>query len=114
MTRSKIQKLKFFIFLLIFLLAQTAVCHGSFREKRNVPSTDERHGDKDGQRNAAGSAADARKPALEANKTHDGITSKPLPPDVTVANKTDAHTADTSNEVSWCLRHVETEWPSFL
>lgn len=29
MTRSKIQKMKFFVFLLIFLLAQTAICDGS-------------------------------------------------------------------------------------
>lgn len=110
MTRSKIQKLKFFIFLLIFLLAQTAVCDGNFREKRDTPLADvdrkaavavdenaaakERPGDKDGQRNAAGLAADARKPALDGNKTHDDITK----PDVAVANKT-AHTVDTSNEV---------------
>lgn len=36
MTRSKIQKMKFFIFLMIFLLAQTAVCDGSFRERRET------------------------------------------------------------------------------
>lgn len=112
MTRSKIQKLKFFIFLLIFLLAQAAVSNGSFREKRDAPlsdvgeksvavananaETNERLGDKDGQRNAPG---DARRPASDGNRTHDGITSKPLPPDVAVANKT-AHTVDMSNESS--------------
>ncbi|XP_012524820.1 uncharacterized protein LOC105830186 [Monomorium pharaonis] len=118
MTRSKIQKLKFFIFLLIFLLAQTAVCDGSYREKRDAPTdgkkdaaavvatderknaggtANERHGDKDGQRSAAGSqgAADARKLSAESgNRTHD-VTSKP---DV-AANKT-AHTVDTSSESS--------------
>lgn len=127
MTRSKIQKLKFFIFLLIFLLAQTAICDGSFREKRDVPSTDvngkaapvadaknggtrnERLDDKDGQRNAAGSqSVDAKRPAADSNRTHDGITSKPLPPDIAVANKT-AHTVDTSNEV----RIFEAAQPSF-
>ncbi|XP_011699921.1 PREDICTED: membrane protein FAM174-like [Wasmannia auropunctata] len=116
MTRSKIQKLKFFVFLLIFLLAQTAVCDGIVREKRDAPSTnvngraavpvaDVNAGtknerlpdDKDGQRNAAAPpSVDARKPAPEGNRTHDvRITSKA--PDV--ANKT-AHTVDTSNESS--------------
>ncbi|XP_071556675.1 uncharacterized protein [Temnothorax nylanderi] len=116
MTRSKIQKLKFFIFLLIFLLAQTAVCDGSFREKRDAPSADvdekapavanenvvgtnEKHGDKDGRKSAAGSPADAKKPAPDGNRTHDNITPKPLPSDIAVANKT-SHTADTSNESS--------------
>lgn len=33
MTRSKIQRMKFFIFLLIFLLGQIAACSGSFRER---------------------------------------------------------------------------------
>ena len=108
MTRSKIQKLKFFIFLLIFLLAQTAVCDGIFREKRNASSTNvdgkvvpidnvetnEKLGDKDSQRNAAGSPVDAKKSAAD-DKTHD-ITSKPS--DVAVVNKT-AHTGDTSSEV---------------
>ncbi|EGI63535.1 PREDICTED: membrane protein FAM174B-like [Acromyrmex echinatior] len=109
MTRSKIQKLKFFIFLLIFLLAQTAVCDGIFREKRNASSTNvdgkvvpidnvetnEKLGDKDSQRNAAGSPVDAKKSAAD-DKTHD-ITSKPS--DVAVVNKT-AHTGDTSSESS--------------
>lgn len=124
MTRSKIQKLKFFIFLLIFLLAQTAVCDGNFREKRDTPLADvdgkaavavdenagtkERPTDKDGQRNAAGSAADARKPALDGNKTHD-ITWKPLSPDAAVANKT-ANTVDTSNEVRTFLNTLSAAW----
>ncbi|TGZ53276.1 uncharacterized protein [Temnothorax longispinosus] len=118
MTRLKIQKLKFFIFLLIFLLAQTAVCDGSFREKRDAPpsadvdekapavanenvGTNEKHGDKDGNRKTAdaGSTADAKKPAPDGNRTHDNITPKPLPSDIAVANKT-SHTADTSNESS--------------
>ncbi|KYM95759.1 PREDICTED: uncharacterized protein LOC108780058 [Cyphomyrmex costatus] len=114
MTRSKIQKLKFFIFLLIFLLAQTAVCDGTFREKRNssltsvdgkvVPiadenaGTNEKPGDKDSQRNAVGSPVDAKKPPADGNKTHD-ITSKPLPSDNVVANKT-AHIVDPSSESS--------------
>ncbi|KAL6263304.1 hypothetical protein P5V15_006102 [Pogonomyrmex californicus] len=122
MTRSKIQKLKFFIFLLIFLLAQTAVCDGSFREKRDAPppppppplpdgdgkavvpvnedagANEKPIGDKDGQRNAAAPSADAKKPAVDGNRTHESITSKPLSPD-TAANKT-AHTPGTSNESS--------------
>lgn len=114
MTRSKIQKLKFFIFLLIFLLAQTAVCDGIFREKKDAPSADrdgkavpvadegasstnEKLGDKDGQRSAAGSPVDAKKPASDGNRTHDGLTSKP--PYVAAANKT-MHTVDTSSESS--------------
>jgi len=114
MTRSKIQKLKFFIFLLIFLLAQTAVCDGNFREKRDAPLTDvdkkaaaavavanagtNEAVHRDVQKNAAGPPpADARKPASDGNKTHDGITS--TKPDTAVANKT-THTADTSSESS--------------
>lgn len=34
MTRSKIQRMKYFIFLSIFLLGQIAACSGSFRERR--------------------------------------------------------------------------------
>ncbi|XP_011864139.1 PREDICTED: membrane protein FAM174B-like [Vollenhovia emeryi] len=106
MTRSKIQKLGFFLFLLIFLLARTAVCDGSFREKKAgtdadgkaaVAVADGNASDKDGQRSAAGAAADARRPPASDNRTHDGITSKPPPPDA--ANKT-AHTVDTSSESS--------------
>ena len=36
MTRSKIHRIKFFVFLLIFLLSQIATCDGSFRENRQV------------------------------------------------------------------------------
>lgn len=117
MTRSKIQKLKFFIFLLIFLLAQTAVSDGIFREKKDAPSADgdgdgkrvvpvadesasstnKKLGDKDGQKNAAGSPVDAKKPAPDGNRTqHDGLTSKS--PYVVAANKT-VHPVDTSSEV---------------
>ncbi|XP_017885869.1 uncharacterized protein LOC108628458 [Ceratina calcarata] len=39
MTRSKIQMIKVFVFLLIFLLEQSAVCTGSFRINRAVPET---------------------------------------------------------------------------
>ncbi|XP_078042555.1 uncharacterized protein LOC144472953 [Augochlora pura] len=37
MTRSKIQMIKFFVFLLIFLTAQSTVCDGRFRINRDVP-----------------------------------------------------------------------------
>ncbi|XP_076248509.1 uncharacterized protein LOC143188242 [Calliopsis andreniformis] len=37
MTRTKIQMMKFFVFLLIFLLEQSAVCDGSFRINRDAP-----------------------------------------------------------------------------
>ena len=37
MTRLKIRMIKYFLFLLIFLLAQSAVCNGSFRISRDVP-----------------------------------------------------------------------------
>lgn len=39
MTRSKIQMMKVFVFLLIFLLEQSAVCDGSFRVDRTVTGT---------------------------------------------------------------------------
>lgn len=96
MTRSKIQKMKFFIFLLIFLLAQTSVCDGSFRERRDAPATeakkaspvfasenkgaDEQVGKPD-----PGLVA-AKKPAVE-DKTHDNITSSKSSPS-NAANKT--------------------------
>lgn len=113
MTRSKIQKMKFFIFLLIFLLAQTANCDGSFREKRGATAVDEKAVNEetrkkiDGssariQQNPAGvSSADAKRPASDGNKTHDSITLKSSP-DV-VANRT--HIAD--NEVRICLARYQ-------
>ncbi|KZC04968.1 PREDICTED: uncharacterized protein LOC107193299 [Dufourea novaeangliae] len=39
MTRSKIHMIKFFLFLLIFLLAQSAECDGNFRINRDVPES---------------------------------------------------------------------------
>ncbi|OXU17968.1 hypothetical protein TSAR_008840 [Trichomalopsis sarcophagae] len=36
MTRSRIQRIKFFVFLLIFLLSQLASCDGNFRERRQA------------------------------------------------------------------------------
>ncbi|XP_043248876.1 membrane protein FAM174B-like [Colletes gigas] len=39
MTRTKIPMIKFFVFLLIFLLAQSAVCNGSFRINRKAPDS---------------------------------------------------------------------------
>lgn len=99
MTRSKIQKMKFFVFLLIFLLAQTAICDGSFRERRdaatvdkNVPLVNVEASKKVDeppariQQSATGSSSDAKKPATDGSKTHDNITLKPSP-DVN-ANKT--------------------------
>lgn len=106
MTRSKIQKMKFFVFLLIFLLAQTAICDGSFRERRDATAEDKKIplvNEKTNkgvepsarvQQNAAGSSSDAKKPATDGNKTQDNITSKSSPLDVT-ANRT--HIVD--NEV---------------
>ncbi|XP_031828173.1 uncharacterized protein LOC116425098 [Nomia melanderi] len=37
MTRLKIQMMKFFVFLLIFLATQSTVCDGNFRINRNAP-----------------------------------------------------------------------------
>lgn len=125
MTRSKIQKMKFFIFLLIFLLAQTARAvrdsDGSPRGRRDAPSSfglganktsslvnENKPADvknekspstapsrKDGQRNPAGTSV-IRPPPVDGNKTRDDITSKSSTTD---ANKT-AHTANTSIESS--------------
>jgi len=116
MTRSKIQKMKFFIFLLIFLLAQIAVCDGNFREKRDTPltvggnkttslenksidvkndkqpSTAPLSAHRDGQQNSI--RLNANKPPADGNKTHDDITRKSSD----VANRT-THIANTSNEV---------------
>lgn len=106
MTRSKIQKMKFFLFLLIFLLAQAAVSKGSFRKKRvaataenkdkleetggkidEQPATVPLPGKNGGQQTAAG--------APTSNKTH-SITSKPLGVD---ENNT-LHAADAADEHS--------------
>ncbi|KMQ87312.1 hypothetical protein RF55_13433 [Lasius niger] len=100
--------MKFFIFLLIFLLAQTANCDGSLREKRGATAVDEKAVNEetrkkiDGssariQQNPAGvSSADAKRPASDGNKTHDSITLKSSP-DV-VANRT--HIADNEQQSS--------------
>lgn len=107
MTRSKIQKMKFFVFLLIFLLAQTAICDGSFRERRDATAEDKKkvslvneetnkgidEPSARVQQKVAESSSDAKKPAIDGNKTQDNITSKSSP-DVT-ANRT--HIVD--NEV---------------
>ncbi|XP_050458529.1 membrane protein FAM174B-like isoform X2 [Cataglyphis hispanica] len=89
MTRSKIQKMKFFVFLLIFLLAQTAICDGSFREKRDVTAEDKKKVALVNEINkgvhepsvrvkqkVAELSSDAKKPATDGNKTQDNITSK--------------------------------------
>lgn len=84
MTRSKIQKMKFFIFLLIFLLAQTVVCNGSFREKKialaiedkkTVAAADENKETNEQADKPGPEPVDAKKPVVE-DKTHDNITSK--------------------------------------
>lgn len=120
MTRSKIQKMKFFIFLLTFLLAQTAVCDGSFREKRDTPIVENKDKNKVGgtgakiepaaitsarkdaghQQDVVGSSNDvkARPAADSVNRTHDDVISKPSTPAVAAADKT-AHTANASDEV---------------
>ncbi|XP_029169251.1 uncharacterized protein LOC114939186 [Nylanderia fulva] len=104
MTRSGILKMRFFIFLLIFLLAQNVICDGGLRETKDATA----EGDKrvaneekmkrvdessagNRQRNPGASSADAKKQASDGNKTHDNITSK-SPPDVIANNKT--HIAD--------------------
>lgn len=121
MTSSKIQKMRFFLFLLIFLLAQTAASEGSFRERRNeaVENKDrvEDTGGKineqsvvttvslsskntNGQQAVVEASVNAKtKPAADANNRTHNITSKvPDVAAVAVANKT-AHVADTSDEV---------------
>lgn len=121
MTRSKIQKMKFFVFLLIFLLAQTAICDANFRERKDATVVDKKvslvdeKADKKVdepsariQQSAAGSSSDAKKPATDSNKTHDGITLKPSP-DVN-ANKT--HIAD--NEVRIFVSEIESSHEKFL
>lgn len=118
MTRSKIQKMKFFLFLLIFLLAQAAVSKGSFREKRvaataenkdkleevgskidEQPATVQSPGRNGGQQTAAGPPVNSRtKPVADtSNRTHN-ITSKPSGADFVAANKT-SHVTDAANEV---------------
>lgn len=118
MTRSKIQKMKFFLFLLIFLLAQAAVSEGSFREKKDEPTVgskgkventggkvDEQpvtalSPGKNGQQAVAAASANSRtRPAADtSNRTHN-ITSKPSAPDVAAAANKTAHAADATDEV---------------
>lgn len=110
MTRSKIQMIKYFVFLLIFLLAQSAVCDGSFRINRDasvltaanksVNETAKKltaHIPSDGQKsqpqNAVLPGGTASAPDL--NKTVDDITSKTS----VVVNKT-VNTTESRKEVS--------------
>lgn len=106
MTRSKIQMIKVFIFLLIFLLERSAVCDGSFRINRAV--SESTSVDKDfviPKKNNAQTSVNEEKhqqnavlpgstPILEVNKTVNNITSKQSD-----GNKT-AHITETTKEVS--------------
>lgn len=94
--------MKFFVFLLIFLLAQTAICDGGFRERRDATEEDRKvvneetrkkideSSARNYQQNPGVSSADAKRPGTDGDKTHDNITLK-LPSDV-VVNRT--HIAD--------------------
>lgn len=104
MTRLKIQMIKFFIFLLIFLLAQSAVCNGSFRINSKVPEatligksvngTDKKvSAQKNEQQNTVLPSGTTAIP--EGNKIVNNVTSK-LSIDV---NKT-VHTTEPQEEVS--------------
>ncbi|XP_060833069.1 uncharacterized protein LOC132916767 [Bombus pascuorum] len=104
MTRSKIQMIKVFIFLLIFLLERSAVCDGSFRINKAVPESTSL--DKDfvtPKKNNAQTSVNEEKhqqnavlpgstPILEVNKTVNNITSKQSD-----GNKT-AHITETKKE----------------
>ncbi|CAK9797628.1 hypothetical protein ANTQUA_LOCUS1269 [Anthophora quadrimaculata] len=107
MTRSKIQMIKFFIFLLIFLLEQSAVCNGSFRINRSVPESTlvdktvnetakkvNAHNSLDGQKTQQQSTvlSGGTTTIVEGNKTVDNITSKQID-----ANKT-THNNEISKE----------------
>ncbi|CAL7944210.1 unnamed protein product [Xylocopa violacea] len=92
MTRSKIQMIKVFVFLLIFLLEQSAVCNGSSRINRVVPnatSVDKSietaknfnaHVSTNGQKIQPQNAVLRDDPTTihEGNKTENNITSKQL------------------------------------
>ncbi|XP_076649354.1 uncharacterized protein LOC143357056 [Halictus rubicundus] len=91
MTRSKIQMIKFFVFLLIFLAAQSTVCDGRVRINRDVPKPTlieksvysiaknvNTHTPSNGQKNEHQNAVSLGDTTtnLENNKTLNGITSK--------------------------------------
>ncbi|KAK1125399.1 hypothetical protein K0M31_005767 [Melipona bicolor] len=86
MTRSKIQMIKFLIFLLIFLLEQSALCNGSFRIDRAIletsldksvetPRKDNAHISTDGEKHQQNAILTGGTTTSEVNKT-DNITSK--------------------------------------
>ncbi|XP_029055409.2 uncharacterized protein LOC114882673 [Osmia bicornis bicornis] len=66
MTSSRIQIIKYFIFLSIFLLAQSAVCDGNFRVNRTVPDGTVK---KD---NAHNSLEKQKVPQQDATTIHEG------------------------------------------
>ncbi|KOC63169.1 hypothetical protein WH47_02678 [Habropoda laboriosa] len=100
MTRSKIQMIKFFIFLLIFLLGQSAVCNGSFRIHRTVPESTsvDKSVDETAKKVSAYVSLDGQKTQqqntiltggitiLEGNKTVDNVTSKQIDVNKTAHN----------------------------
>ncbi|KAK9298053.1 hypothetical protein QLX08_008408 [Tetragonisca angustula] len=86
MTRSRIQMIKVLIFLLIFLLEQSALCNGSFRIDRAIPEPlldksveaprkDSAHISTDGKKHQQNSILTSGTTTSEVNKT-DNITSK--------------------------------------
>lgn len=97
--------MKFFVFLLIFLLAETAICDGGFRERRDATEEDKKVVNEKirkkidewptRNRRQTPGVSSAERPATDGIRTtHDNITSKSSSPDV-IANRT--HIAD--NEV---------------
>lgn len=116
MTRFKIQKMKFFVFLLTFLLAQTVHCDGSFREKRPTPTIASKNGIKssgidepaavtsarktgDQQDAVESSSVDAKARPDSGNRTLEDVSPRQSVSDVTAVNKT-VHT-NTSDEVRY-------------
>lgn len=97
MTSSKIQIIKYFIFLSIFLLAQSAVCDGIFRINRTVPEQIDGTVKKD---NAHNSLEKQKVPQQHATTIHEGnktVNDTTLKADV---NKTNTQVTGSQKEVS--------------
>ncbi|XP_003706593.1 uncharacterized protein LOC100875648 [Megachile rotundata] len=80
MMRSKIQIIKYLIFLLILVLIQSAVCNGNFRINRNVPEQINGIAKKDNAHNASDGQKIQQQHATtipEDNKTVDDTSLKP-------------------------------------
>lgn len=103
MTRSRIQRIKFFVFLLIFLLSQLASCDGNLRERRRaadepVPLDNKSGNKKIADETAAAETKDAAKesPAQSSAKNASVTIGDVKKPGVNITSKAAPGAAETT------------------